>query len=256
MPKGLREDGDPPEPIAVRISNHPSYLLHIMSDLTDRLTMSKSDYETNFNNNTDNNLESEKTSIPTAAAQADATVEASQSPLTDPANENENMSEINSSDTEHTTVYTVTEIWLPIPPEYSEKDNSVGVQILGVFWDLDEANNYAERHVKKLEDLTQAPREIEDWRELEYGFITMDHDEDDPFSGRWQRTEPVQEYDDGTKRFAVLWGNRSTTIDVEKKSVHENVGTAPSREPLHYSTVANFITRPSFARWSDDHSLL
>ena len=216
--------------------------------------------ERSCNNSTDDNFDDEKAlSIPEDAAQPYATGQASKNALADPEieeDEDESTDEESPSDAGATRVYTLTETWLLIPPDDVVEVNSVGVQILGIFWDLNGANTYAQRHVEKLERLTKAPREIDDSRELETGFISIDPDEDDPFSGRWQKTKPVQEYEDGTKRFQVLWGNRSTNIDVERKSVYDSVGTAPSKKPLHDSTIAQWITRPSFWQWSEDNSLL
>jgi hypothetical protein len=141
---------------------------------------------------------------------------------------------------DHETVFVVTEIWLPIPPTEDIEANSAGVQSLGVFSTVNEANACAEAQATKVEDLTKRKRDTDDYYE---GFFLTDVDEDDPFSGRWQRTEPVEEYEDGTKTFKVLWGNRSTTVTVEEQTVHEDVGSAPAREVLHYPTADNWITR-------------
>ena len=134
------------------------------------------------------------------------------------------------------TVYVVTEIWLPVPPDDTIGINSVGVQILAIFTDRTEANEYAQAHIKQLEELTKKEREDEeDPRDWECARPR----EEDPFSGRYQEAKEVRVYEDDDDDRKVQWGNRATTVQVRAERLYAKADDAPLKEPVYYPTADN-----------------
>lgn len=140
-----------------------------------------------------------------------------------------------------TTLYTVTEVWLPIPDKEDFENDCLacGVNVVAAFHSESEALKYAQRMVTHLEILTKTPRPPNaDGSSHDPGFDWWDCEEEDPFSGRWQETLPM-ETRGGRKQFKVCWGNRTSVVQVERIKVFSDAAKVTLPTPLHGQTCTN-----------------
>ena len=116
----------------------------------------------------------------------------------------------------HTSVYVVLEHWIPEDGEYSGN-----AQVLHVFWDLEEANQYAKAYVEELERRTRAPEQAAGEGGQDYEHV---------FGGTYSSTAGPRVSHDGTTKWTVCWDGE-TRIKVVKELVQVQAAEAVTWVP-------------------------
>ena len=145
-------------------------------------------------------------------------------------------------------VFVAQELWLPEDPA---EVKGAGSRTLGVFNNLNEANAFAEGHVKALERETQRPMRTEDEAPLEEDEDSKIDREVEIFRGSYEKTKK-EKRNDGGFEWTVYWGDK-TVVFVEKQQIHTMREEGEMYVPLHDPT---FCMVSLSARVSDARSSL